>query len=35
MPTTTAAMKRFEFAHSRYSWATAAEQYTNMLHELS
>jgi glycosyltransferase involved in cell wall biosynthesis len=28
-------MKRFEFAHSRYSWATAAEQYTDMLHELS
>jgi len=28
-------MKRFEFAHSRYSWPAAAEQYTNMLHELS
>jgi glycosyltransferase involved in cell wall biosynthesis len=35
-PNTTAErMKRFEFARSRYSWATAAEQYTNMLHELS
>ncbi|MFZ3325465.1 MAG: glycosyltransferase family 4 protein [Methylocella sp.] len=27
-------MKRFEFAHFSYSWATAAEQYTNLLHEL-
>ena len=35
VPNTTAErMKRFEFAHSSYSWATAAEQYTNLLHEL-
>jgi glycosyltransferase involved in cell wall biosynthesis len=35
-PNTTAErMKRFEFAHSSYSWAIAAEQYTNLLHELS
>jgi glycosyltransferase involved in cell wall biosynthesis len=35
-PNTTAErMKRFAFAHSSYSWATAAEQYTNLLHELS
>lgn len=34
-PNTTAErMKRFEFAHSSYSWAAAAEQYTNLLHEL-
>lgn len=35
-PNTTAErMKRFEFARSSYSWATAAEQYTNLLHKLS
>jgi hypothetical protein len=35
-PNTTAErMKRFEFARSNYSWATAAEQYTSLLHELS
>jgi glycosyltransferase involved in cell wall biosynthesis len=27
-------IKRFGFAHFSYSWATAAEQYTNLLHEL-
>jgi len=31
-PNTTAErMKRFEFAHSRYSWSTAADHYTNVL----
>ncbi|MGI8569102.1 MAG: glycosyltransferase family 4 protein [Methylocella sp.] len=35
-PNTTAErMKRFEFARSSYSWATAAEHYTDMLHKLS
>jgi glycosyltransferase involved in cell wall biosynthesis len=35
-PNTTAErMKRFEFACSSYSWATAAEQYTNLLHKFT